>query len=73
MGYLVVGLSHVVIWSRLLSGSSVIVAVEYQALLVIACFCTSMMALFATLWIARRYAFDEYSRLKNITPKNLAE
>ena len=73
MGYLVVGLSPVVIWSMLLSGSSVIVAVEYQALLVIACFCTSMMALFATLWIARRYAFDEYSRLKNITPKNLAE
>lgn len=73
MTYLVVGLSPVVIWSMLLSGSSVIAAVEYQALLIIACFCTSIVALAATLWIARRYAFDAYNQLKDITPKTIEE
>ncbi len=65
MAVIVVGLSPLVMWSMLLSGASVLVAVEYQILIMIATFCVSMISVVITLWVARHYSFDEYGQIKD--------
>lgn len=67
MAVIVVGLSPIVMWTMLLNGASVVSAVEYQVLIIIATFCASMLSVVITLWVARRYSFDEYGRLRNIS------
>jgi putative ABC transport system permease protein len=65
MSVIVVGLSPLVMWSMLLSGASVLAAVEYQILIMIATFCVSMISVVITLWVARHYSFDEYGQIKD--------
>jgi len=67
MAAIVVGLSPIVMWTMLLSGVSVVLAVEYQVLIFVVIFCTSMVSLVVTLWVARKYSFDEYGRLNEIS------
>ena len=63
MATLAVGTTPLVLWALLLSGTGVIEAVGLQVLLLVAAFCASVVSLVVTLYVARRYAFDEYERL----------
>jgi putative ABC transport system permease protein len=67
MAAIVVGLSPIMMWAMLLSGMSVVAAVEYQVLIIIVTFCAPMISVVMTLWAARKYSFDEYDRLKNVS------
>lgn len=64
MGYMVVGVSPVILWVMVLTGIGVLEALVYQMLIVILMFATSLSSLLITLYAARRYSFDEYDKLK---------
>jgi len=63
MAYLLVGIVPVVLWTMLLDGISVWTAVGCQVFILIAAFSASVLSLFITFWIARKYAFDHYEQL----------
>ena len=65
MGYMMVGVSPVILWAMLLAGSSVFMALACQLLLVILMFAASISSLLITLYAAHRYSFDEYDHLKS--------
>ena len=67
MGTMVVVASPVVTWSMLLSGVSVVGAIGVEMVLLVAAFCASVVSLLATLYVARRFSFDEYGRLLDFT------
>ena len=67
MATLMVGASPVVTWSMLLCGIPVVGAIALQLLLLVAGFCASVVSLLATLYVARRFSFDEYGRLLDFT------
>lgn len=69
MATLMVTASPVVTWSLLLGGFSVVGAVALQMVLLVAGFCASVVSLLATLYVARRFSFDEYGRLLDFTKK----
>ena len=62
-------MSPLVVWAMLLSGSSVVEAVAVQLLVLVAGFTASVVALVVALFVARRYSFDGYGRLKAENPK----
>ncbi|SFG16864.1 ABC transporter permease [Prevotella sp. KH2C16] len=64
MGYMVVGVSPVILWVMLFMGSSVLEALAYQMLIMILMFAASLSSLLITLYAARKYSFDEYDNLK---------
>ena len=67
MATLMVCASPVVTWSLLLAGVSVVGAIALQMVLLVAGFCASVVSLLATLYVARRFSFDEYGRLLDFT------
>ncbi|SET21897.1 ABC transporter permease [Prevotella sp. kh1p2] len=68
MAYVLVGTTPVMLWALLLAGVGVVTAVELQIMVTIACFSASVLSLAVTLLVARRYSFDEYSRLTSPKP-----
>ncbi len=64
MSAFVLTMSPLVVWAMLLSGSSVVEAVVVQLLVLVAGFTASVVALVVALFVARRYSFDGYGRLK---------
>lgn len=64
MSAFVLTMSPLVVWAMLLSGSSVVEAVAVQLLVLVAGFTASVVALVVALFVARRYSFDGYGRLK---------
>ena len=66
MGWIVVGLSPVILWGMMLGGVSALTAVAYQALLLIAMLCASLVSIVVTLTVSRKYLLDDYSQLKRI-------
>ena len=54
---------------QILGGSSPDVAIKYQMMIVVITFCASMISLMVTLWMSRKYSFDEYGRLKDVFVK----
>ena len=66
----VVGMAPVVLFAMLLSGVSIVAAVEYQVLLLILCFAAAMTSVLVTLLVARKYAFDEYGQLRQMLRAN---
>lgn len=69
MSAFVLTMSPLVVWAMLLSGSSVVEAVAVQLLVLVAGFTASVVALVVALFVARRYSFDGYGRLKAENPK----
>ena len=69
MSTFVLTMSPLVVWAMLLSGSSVVEAVAVQLLVLVAGFTASVVALVVALFVARRYSFDGYGRLKAESPK----
>lgn len=67
MAGLMVVASPVTTWAMLLSGESVAVAIGVQTLLLVAGFSASVASLVVTLYVARRFSFDEYGRLLDFT------
>ena len=65
MSSLVLVSSPMVVWAMLLGGCSVIESIVTLLLMVVAGFSATVLALFICLRVARRYAFDSYSRLKD--------
>jgi putative ABC transport system permease protein len=64
MSTIVVVSSPLVVWALLLGGSSVAEAIAVQLLVLVAGFTASVVALVVALFVARRYSFDGYGRLK---------
>lgn len=64
MSTIVVVSSPLVVWALLLGGSSVAEAIAVQFLVLVAGFTASVVALVVALFVARRYSFDGYGRLK---------
>lgn len=69
MSMLFLAAAPMAMWAMLLSGVSVVDAVVVQLLLLVSTFSASVIAIVVTLFVARRYAFDAYSRLNTTTPK----
>lgn len=65
MSAIVLATSPLVVWAMLLAGTSVFEAVAVQALMLVAVFSASVVALVVALFVARRYSFDGYGRLKS--------
>jgi len=55
---------------QILGGSNPDVAIKYQMMIVVITFCASMISLMVTLWMSRKYSFDEYGRLKDVFVKS---
>lgn len=64
MGYMVSGVSPLILWIMLLTGTGILEALAYQLLIMILMFAASLSSLLITLYAARRYSFDEYDQLK---------
>lgn len=62
-----------VVWAMLLTGSDVYSAVLMQLLTFAMVLAASPLALLLTLMLAKRYAFDEYGKLKSQETVNKAE
>lgn len=67
MSVAVTGMSPVMLWSMLLGGADVLTAVVFQVTMLIVMLCTSMVSVLITLWVARRYTFDDYERLRHVS------
>lgn len=55
-------------WPLLMADASVLTAASFQALMMIAMYSSSVMAVLIALVVSRRYNIDEYSHLKDPTP-----
>ena len=62
-----------VMWAMLLAGSDVYSAVFVELLTLAMVLAASPLALLLTLMLAKRYAFDEYGKLKSQEMVNKAE
>ena len=61
---LVIGSSPLMMWGVLMAGASLKMAVALQVVALLAGLCCSVVAVVVTLFVARRFAFDDYLRLK---------
>ena len=73
MAYIIIGVTPMVMWAMLLAGSDVYSAVLMQLLTFAMVLAASPLALLLTLMLAKRYAFDEYGKLKSQEKVNKAE
>ena len=73
MAYIIIGVTPMVMWAMLLAGSDVYSAVLMQLLTFAMVLAASPLALLLTLMLAKRYAFDEYGKLKSQETVNKAE
>jgi len=64
MGTQVVATSPVMAWAVLMAGGSLTMAFLLQVVALLAGLCCSVVAVVVTLYVARRFAFDSYLRLK---------
>lgn len=64
MGLMLMGASPIILWSMVLSGVSVWVAIAYQVCLLIAMFATSILSIWITVMVSRKYLLDDYCKLK---------
>lgn len=69
MAGLVGGQAPVVLLALVMGGVGVGTAVALQIMLWAMVVAVSMASLFITLWVGRRYSFDEYERLRPIAPR----
>ena len=64
MSELMAGAAPVMMWTLMLGGTGAVSAALFEVLLWIAALAASVLALVVTIVVGRRYAFDEYDRLK---------
>lgn len=64
MAYMTVSVCPVILWAMILAGADLLTAVESQLLLVIGAFAASTVSLIITLFVGRKYLFDDYERLR---------
>ena len=65
MGTAVTLTTPFLMWALLAGGVDPIVAAEFEVLLLITSLAAGCASLLITLWVARRYAFDAYGKLKS--------
>lgn len=61
---LVIGTTPLMMWGALMAGASLKMAVVLQVVALLASLCSSIVAVIVALFVARRFAFDAYLRLK---------
>lgn len=64
MGWVVMGVSPLVMWGMLLGGASVLTAVACQVVLLVAMFTAAVLSIIVTVAVSRRYLLDGYAQLK---------
>lgn len=64
MGWIVMGVSPLVMWGMLLGGASVLTAVACQLVLLIAMFTAAVLSIVVVVTISHRYLLDDYAQLK---------
>lgn len=64
MGWVVMGVSPLVMWGMLLGGASVPAAVACQVVLLVAMFTAAVLSIVVTVAVSRRYLLDDYAQLK---------
>lgn len=64
MGWVVMGVSPLVMWGMLLGGASVPAAVACQVVLLVAMFTAAVLSIIVTVAVSRRYLLDDYAQLK---------
>lgn len=64
MGWVVMGVSPLVMWGMLLGGASVLTAVACQVVLLVAMFTAAVLSVVVTVAVSRRYLLDNYAQLK---------
>lgn len=64
MGWVIMGVSPLVMWGMLLGGASVFTAVACQVVLLIAMFTAAVLSIIVTVAVSRRYLLDDYAQLK---------
>ncbi|MGI6232708.1 MAG: ABC transporter permease [Prevotella sp.] len=64
MGYTVAAVTPLVFWTSVMLGQTVISACLLELTVILAVPAVSLSSLFLTLLLSRRYAFDEYERIK---------
>ena len=63
----IIGTSPLVFFTMLLCGQNVGAALEWQLLLMLAAFTAATLSLIATIFFARKFAFDDYGKMKKTT------
>ena len=66
MAYILLGVTPLVLWSMILSGTGIVDAVFMQILMLSAMLAAAPVSLLITLAVARAYSFDAYGQLKNM-------
>ena len=64
MGWVVMGVSPLVMWGMLLGGASVPAAVACQLALLVAMFTAAVLSIVVTVAVSRRYLLDDYAQLR---------
>lgn len=64
MGWVVMGVSPLVMWGMLLGGASVPAAVACQVVLLVAMFTAAVLSIVVTVAVSRRYLLDDYAQLR---------
>lgn len=64
MSGVAVGASPVVMWTMITCGMSVFDATAWQVLLVLALYASSVLSVWISLIVVRKYMVDSYSRIK---------
>lgn len=67
MSLVMVGVAPVMLYALVMSGVGVMTAVAIQILLYVAVLAMSFSSVFICIYVARRYSFDEYEKLKDVT------
>ena len=74
MATVIISTTPVVMYTMIMCGTDAFSAVIVEMIIIIASLAAVMLSLVITLYIARRYMLDDYSRLKNdIRNDNLEE
>lgn len=66
MAYIVIGVTPMILWSMILSGTAIADAVFFEILILSAMLAAAPVSLLITLTLARRHFFDAYGQLKDM-------
>lgn len=66
ISYIVIGVTPLILWSMALAGIDIVTAILIQAILLAAMLAVAPLSLLIALYVAKRYAFDEYQRVNKV-------
>lgn len=69
MSTMAVGVSPMIVWTMIMCGKTAFEAAGWQLLVVLAVFCSSVVAVVVALTVARRYVIDGYANIKFEEPE----